>query len=445
MVKKIIAGIVRLYRALTHHRPDLDELFSLWQLCRFAKELYPGLAEAPIETIDAGLSLKPGENGDRWLDQGYVVIGVLGGRLDEHGKGDGKSAASLTAEFLGLTENPGLIPMLAYAVEADDKATDAPFNMARIIKDMHSAGVPLEKVRGIVDRWLDSLYAVFSDHFEPRDRMMTIKQIAINWFLERFRLELTSEPTCTFQDVMDVPEIKDQLTDEMIKEIEHIQKYLDEQMDEHDPFSLAGLAYAMQMAGAPDAVVIEDMRYALNAKVFVQRQFMAAIDDFASNATFLDNCPLKVAVIRSDNEQMNRAARATLRDKLDLLVQVRSTGHVQIFSDHRRDLRPILGRLRVAEERKSGRNYRLSNEQLASGGTLPQIRQWFGFEKYGSIIAIFNGTVKTRRVPKTNLTMGEVLGCVRDGLAQTHRARGVKRDRREEPIVVSAEEQQPTA
>jgi hypothetical protein len=60
-------------------------------------------------------------------------------------------------------------------------------------------------------------------------------------------------------------------------------------------------------------------------------------------------------------------------------------------------------------------------------GTLPEIPEWYGFEKYGKIIAIFNSTVKTRRVPKTHLTLAEIVECVRGGLAHTHRSRGVDR------------------
>lgn len=416
------------YRAVTHHRPDLDELFALWLLSRFGKQVYPGLSRSPIQTIDAGLSLTPGETGDKWLDRGCVVIGALGGQFDEHGKGDGKSAASLTAEFLGLADNAGLKPILAYAVKADDKATDGPFAMARLIKDMHSAGVPLEQVRRIVDRWLDSLYDVFMNRYEKTSELMSVKQIAIDWFLERFGQRLNQAPTCTFQDVMDAPEIKVQLTEAMTGELAHIQKYLDVQMDEEDPFSFAGVVYAMQMDSFPPSMVIEDARIVLNAKVFVQQQFMAAIDDFASKARMLADCPVRVAVIRSDNEQMNRAARAS-DPQLALIVQVRSSGHVQIFSDHRRDLRPILARLRDEESRMRG-GRRLPIWRLYEPGTLLEIPEWFGFEKYGKVIAVFNSTVKTCRVPRTILSIEQVERCIREGLAQTTRPRGHHRARR---------------
>lgn len=417
------------YRAVTHHRPDLDELFALWLLSRFGKQVYPGLSRSPIQTIDAGLSLTPGETGDKWLDRGCVVIGALGGQFDEHGKGDGKSAASLTAEFLGLTENGGLKPILEYAVKADDKATDGPFAMARLIKDMHSAGVPLEQVRRIVDRWLNSLYDVFMERYEKSDSLISVKQIAIGWFLERFHMEaIDSDPSYSFQDFMDVPEVRAQLTEAMTGELAHIQKYLDVQMDEEDPFSFAGVVYAMQMDSFPPSMVIEDARVVLNAKVFVQQQFMAAIDDFASKSHMLADCPVKVAVIHSDNEQMNRAARAS-DPQLALIVQVRSSGHVQIFSDHRRDLRPILARLRDAENVERGGRH-LPPWRLYEPGTLPEVPEWFGFEKYGKVIAVFNSTVKTRRVPRTILTLAHVEICVREGLAQTTRPRGHQRAQR---------------
>ncbi len=432
------------FSACPHIRPDNDEFAVTRIIELFGTTEFPGVSSNPLVLVDAGLQLSAKQVAD-WRAGGSIPVGTGGqfADFDEHGKGDGTSAATMAAEHFGVAKDTGLVPILAYALQADDKAQDGPFNLARIIKDMHSFGVPTEVIRKMHRRWFDSQYLFFRGRRLPRRSFMPLQRMAVDWLLEGFGQELTGEQTLSFEGAMEA--LGERLTPEQADEIREIQRFVDNPRGfDSTPFDLEGLVECMKEIGVPESEIIADVRMVLDAKVFVQSEFMAAQKYFRERVRYVDGSSLKVAVISSDNEQMNRAARSVDKD-LAVLVQKRSSGHVNVFGgeNNRRDLRPILGRLRVAEERKAGRNFRLSSEQMASGGTLPQILAWFGFEKYEKIIGIFNGSLKTRSVPRTKLSLDEIVACVREGLKHTHVARGVVRDQRhkaaEDVVVHEAE------
>jgi len=422
---------------VTHHKPHFDELNAIEVVARFGTSENRGMGTTPIETIDAGLSSSPKENGNE-SKKPRIVFGARGGWADEHGKGDGISSLSLVVERYGLSKNKGLGPIVDYANRADGRPNDPPFALARLIKDLHSFGAPLEEVRAINHRWFTSLYDWFMGVVVHTSSTITFKQILFDWYLEGFGSKLESEPSCSFGDILQAVNSQKELTKRQFGEVREIEFFVDHVLPQTGPtpFNVAGIVDCMKVEGIADRQIIADVRYILNAKVWVQQQFMSAEAEFRKQAqagAYLNDCPLRVVAIRSDNEQMNRAARS-VDSELAVIVQLRSTGHVQIFSNHikcRRDLRPIFARLRDMEYRRCGNRGYLSRDQLCSGGTLPEVRAWFGFEKFGAIIGIFNSSLTTTDVPPTRLTMSEILWCVREGLKATHRARGVQRDQRE--------------
>lgn len=422
---------------ILHVRPDDDELLTLRMVELWGRDVFPGVSRSPINVLDAGLRLTDGSSGNSWLPK-YVCIGLGGGIFDEHGKGDGKSAASMAAEFFGVADDAALKPILAYSLRADDRAEDHPFNLATIIKNLHAAGVPLEKVRQMHARWVDSLYVMFGGRITISDKpRTTLRSMAIAWYIGKFGKP--EHRKCVFggefREAMKAVE-GDSDSDTVVcgnaDAVREIQRFVDRD-DAHGiyDFDLKGLVRAMQFTNVPDSIIMEDVAVILDSKVHIQRDFMAAHRLFREKASFVADSPLRIGVVRSDLEQMQKAARAADK-QLAVLIQFRSTGHVQIFSDQQRDLRPIARRLRALEFSKSGRKGSLSFTELSGPGTLRQVPEWYAFEKYSKVIHIFNGSLKTKRTPKTRLTEKEVVQCVTEGLRQTHRARGVKRDKREQ-------------
>jgi len=415
------------YRIVTHFRPDDDEFVAIRIIELWGRDEFPGVSTSPLITVDAGLRLTV-EQIQKWLAGGHVLVGT-GGRLvvfEEHGKGDGSSAATYAAEHYGISENPALKPILAYSLAADDRAEDHPFAMASIIKALHSAGVPLEQVRAIHREWFDALYLKFGGRFIFTDNRPSFRQIAIAWLIGEYgKPEHRSLIFGSFGNALE----KLDLPWDVVDHLREIARYVDTEVAEGplSDFDLAGLVYAMQVTGATEKSVMHMVSTVLKAKVHAQKEFMAAQVFFKEKAAYLDS-PLRIAVIRSDSAEMQRAARATDK-RLSILIQQRSSGHVQIFSDHQRDLRPLVRRLREAESRKSGRRRPLSFTKLSAAGTLAEVPEWYAFEKYGQVIHIFNSSLKTRRVRKTRLTLDEVVACALEAAPHLHRARGVVRDR----------------
>ncbi len=417
------------FRGVTHHRPDEDELTNVRIIEIWGTQQFPGVADSPLLTEDAGLQLSEDE-ARKWFENGYLLIGTGGPFVlfDEHGKGDGASAATIAAAYYGLTADAGLQRILAYSLRADDKAQDHPFAMATVIKNFHSAGVPLERVRAKHRGWFDALYLVDTGAINFDAHHATFKQMAIAWLIARYgEPEHRSLIFGSFADAMEAIG----LSSEKVDEVREIARFVDADASKgaFSSFDVRGLSLALQMAGATEEYVINDVHDALDAKVYVQREFLSALKCFKKEGSYLDGVHARIAVICSDNEQMHRAARFADRT-LAVLVQQRSDGHVQIFSDQKRDLRPIIRRLRDVEYRKSGRKGTLPMAVLSGGGTHPLVPAWYGFEKYGKVIHVFNGSLKTRRTPKTRLSLDEVVSCVREGMAHVHRPRGVQRDKK---------------
>jgi hypothetical protein len=364
------------------------------------------------------------------MASGNIPIGVGGpvNPFDEHGRGDGKSAATMAAEHYGITEHPAVKPILAYSLKADDRATDHPFNEATLIKTMHAAGVDVEKIRAMHRRWFDSQCLYFGGRLVFADvPRLTLQQMAILWLKATYARKSTQMPVfSSFAEAMEAFEIPATDVDELCE----IARYVDRDHAKHgsSPFELAGLVKVAQFTNAKDIDILSDVAVILDSKVKTQRDFLAAMAYFKEHASYIDGDE-RVALVRSDNDQMQKAARK-FNERLIITVQKRSSGYLQIFSDQERDLRPILARLRAAELAKAGLRP-LPRNELFEGGTNQRCEAWYGFEKYGKIIAIFCGSLKTRHHRKTKLTEQEIVQCVREALPHVHRSRGVRRDRSE--------------
>lgn len=114
-----IAGI------LTHTRPDLDAILSVWLLRRLGEDRYPGASSCPLEFVPAG-ELPGGLNPEQWEDRGWLAVDVGGGRLDNHPRPDlgldgrrDACASTLVARDLGAEGLPELAKLLRFSAAQD--------------------------------------------------------------------------------------------------------------------------------------------------------------------------------------------------------------------------------------------------------------------------------------------------------------------------------------
>jgi hypothetical protein len=134
---------VEYHTIITHVFPDLDSVVCCWLLKRFGNSKYPGISNAKVKFVSAGL-LPNGESPDKLEAQGILTVDTGGGRLDTHGnkKDIDKSAALLVAQDLGIDKEDNLKQILEFTVAQDTKGTsfiskDPIFHMLGIVYLFH--------------------------------------------------------------------------------------------------------------------------------------------------------------------------------------------------------------------------------------------------------------------------------------------------------------------
>lgn len=110
---------------LTHTRPDLDAILSVWLLRRLGEDRYPGAASCPLIFVPAG-ELPEGLNPEQWEERGWLAVDVGGGRLDNHPRPDlghdgrrDACASTLVAQDLGVEGLPELAKLLRFSAAQD--------------------------------------------------------------------------------------------------------------------------------------------------------------------------------------------------------------------------------------------------------------------------------------------------------------------------------------
>lgn len=140
----------KIEKVLTHERPHLDEIVAIWLLYRFGEKMFPGVSESAhpdaIQYFKTGGQLPNGKTSADYENEGLLLIGVGGGRFDEHPSESGERkkeqcAATLVAEALGLSNKPEFEKILKMTSDNDLKGSADPFGIAYIAKSMHDQGV----------------------------------------------------------------------------------------------------------------------------------------------------------------------------------------------------------------------------------------------------------------------------------------------------------------
>ena len=128
---------------LTHERPHLDEIAAIWLLRKFGEQRFPGIATATVTFTSlrklAEAGLKPEEHEAR----GTLLLGIGGGRFDEHPTMDesrksNDCATTLVASELGVSDDPSLAKILRFVRAADVEGNASPFDISYVVKLLHA-------------------------------------------------------------------------------------------------------------------------------------------------------------------------------------------------------------------------------------------------------------------------------------------------------------------
>jgi hypothetical protein len=129
-------------RILTHERPHLDEIVAIWLLRRFGEQKFPGIGKAKVEFTSIRKLAEAGLKPEDYETQGTLLLGIAGGRFDEHPTLDedrkaGDCATTLVAKDLGVGDDPALTKILKFVHAADVQGNASPFDVSYVVKLLH--------------------------------------------------------------------------------------------------------------------------------------------------------------------------------------------------------------------------------------------------------------------------------------------------------------------
>jgi hypothetical protein len=151
-------------------------------LQELGERIFPGVKEAEVLTMRVDDRFFAGRTPEQLEADGILLIGLGGGRFDEHAVGnkprvEGHSAASLVAEYLGCADSPIYKQLVEYATGNDLNGRTSRFEWAGMLDDMHAkyAHAPV-MVANWVNMYLDAhVSQQKAFHIEARDALKRAK------------------------------------------------------------------------------------------------------------------------------------------------------------------------------------------------------------------------------------------------------------------------------
>jgi hypothetical protein len=128
---------------LTHERPHLDEIVAIWFLRKFGEQRFPGISTAAITFTSIRKLAEAGRKAEDYEAHGVLLLGIGGGRFDEHptmeeGRKADDCATTLVAKELGVSDDPSLAKILRFVRAADVEGNASPFDISYVVKLLHA-------------------------------------------------------------------------------------------------------------------------------------------------------------------------------------------------------------------------------------------------------------------------------------------------------------------
>lgn len=126
------------HTVVTHRRQHLDEYAALWALRRWGTACYPGIEGAEVVEFDPAAYLD-GRSETEWMGDGYLFVGVGGGRYDDHphDRFPNDCAFTLVLHDLGVNADPALNELKRHILYEDKNGGAHPLHIALVIKQLH--------------------------------------------------------------------------------------------------------------------------------------------------------------------------------------------------------------------------------------------------------------------------------------------------------------------
>jgi len=128
---------------LTHERPHLDEIVAVWLLRKFGEQRFPGISTAAVTFTSIRKLAEAGLKPEDYEARGTLLLGIGGGRFDEHptmdeGRKTGDCATTLVAKEIGVSDDLSLAKILRFVRAADVEGNASPFDISYVVKLLHA-------------------------------------------------------------------------------------------------------------------------------------------------------------------------------------------------------------------------------------------------------------------------------------------------------------------
>ena len=301
---------------VTHNRPHLDEIAAIWILKKFGEQIFPGISTAQLIFWETGGQTPNGRSAQEYDNEGYLLLGVGGGRFDEHPGDDQRKkeecAFTLVMRALGLIDEPYFEKIITFVKNNDLKGAANPFDLAQITQSLHQQ--------------------------HPNDPHKVIEWVSIG--LESKFQEQIHFWTVTKNEFIDKAKIEE----------------------------IPGPGFT-----------------------------------------------IKLVTIISDDEQISKFARSEQGCNAGIIIQRKTSGNVQIFTNQKFGLRlhDVVQMIRREEQKIKGKIITSDWKTLCIEGRVEGAEEWWYVEKMQCLL---NGSTTANNVIPTLLTLEKIVEIVKIGI-----------------------------
>ena len=359
-------------KIITHNRPHVDELVALMLLRRFreGEQEFPGVATAEISFLTTG-ELPQGKTAKDFPDT--IFLGCGGGEFDEHATSQkervvGECCATLVAKKLGIENNHGLQKILTFVKSEDLKGTKVKNELPMIVKFLHACyqGKDME-----IAKWVEDAY--FGEYEFENQKWQELKDLPdaiIKWKESK---GVWQRPTLESSTAM--------LRSQNYKDLDWWINF------------------------AEHAIKFQNERFIDAGKEFEQKGIVEIVPGPHGK-------PVKLGVVTSDNEEINKYARST---GVDVVVQFSTKGNVSIMTRRpaQIDLTFAFVLLRMAEQHYRGGIKTKDEKILSKEGAVEGIPEWYLGRSHD---IGFNGSMTATEIEPTKIPHTKLVNIIKEGI-----------------------------
>jgi hypothetical protein len=423
-LRQILAeGATPIHAVVSHHQMHDDELRGDALIRRFGPRLFRGLRSvrsANLMLVDSGGQNFQGKTALDWARQGYLLIGCGGGPLDEHGKirpsGEAMCAATLVARLLRIEGDPVVAKILKQATRVDQTATARPFDLSRILKNLHRyGGVHPEYVHAMFREIDNAQFAYLSG--EPCrpdwEECLNPVELTVGW-LKQLSVRLRARSKGVIPQGADLPTAVDILGFGNNPGLKKIVPYIHGKRPttQTDIWELNGILWAMAQHGTPQNRIREILYCILDAFYRREQAFDAAMLEASACVRYREVPGGRVLFMDSSNIEIQPAilylAGQHHVNVPAIVTRNSDNGHVMVSFATNRGMRDTVRTWRLREYFGRGGRGRIQSD-LTSSRTIPEVPNIHWFEDGRQIL---NGCLTAPSVRGTCVPLEEVAEIV---------------------------------